>query len=239
MSEDLREEKRFLLDSLRDLDAEFAAGDIDEHDYFALRDGYISRVADVVHELEDGPFPEEVGVQPRTWIRRATAVLCVLGLAAGSGMWVASQAGQRLPGQSSSGGIETSVSGMLSTARTLNFSNPSQAIETYSAVLKLEPDNVEALTYRSWILALTARAATGPVKQLALATALGDLNRAQLLDPTYADAHCFSGIIYFRFLDNAALAKPQLDACKAKNPPQEVEAFVDAIVKEVDAAARR
>jgi len=239
MSEELLEEKRFLLASLRDLDAEFAVGDIDEHDYSALRDGYISRVADVVHELEDGPFDEEVSVQPRKWLRRSVAVLCVLALAASSGVWVAQQAGQRLPGQSSSGGIEMSVANQLATARALNFSDPVTAIETYSAVLKLEPDNAEALTYRSWILALTARAATGAVKQLALATAVSDLIRAQQADPTYPDAYCFAGIVYFRFFSDAVLAKPQLDTCLAMNPPQEVKTFVDAIVKEVNAAIKK
>jgi tetratricopeptide (TPR) repeat protein len=141
-----------------------------------------------------------------------------------------------LPGQSATGGIEQSSSGLLSSARQLNFSDPGKAIELYTQVLKLEPDNAEALTYRSWILALTARAATGSVKQLALVTAVKDLMRAQEVDPEYPDAHCFLGIVYFRFLSNASLAKPQLDTCKAMNPPKEVQSFVDSIVAEVDKA---
>jgi tetratricopeptide (TPR) repeat protein len=149
---------------------------------------------------------------------------------------VARQSGQRLPGQSSSGAIEQSASGILATARQLNFSDPGKAIELYTQVLKLEPDNAEALTYRSWILALTARAATGSVKQLALVTAVNDLLRAQKVDNEYPDAHCFLGIVYFRFLNSASLAKPQLDTCKAMNPPTEVQSFVDAIVTEVDKA---
>jgi hypothetical protein len=104
----------------------------------------------------------------------------------------------------------------------------------YTQVLKLEPDNPEALTYRSWILALTARAATGNVKQLALVTAVNDLLRAQKVDNEYPDAHCFLGIVYFRFLNSASLAKPQLDTCKALNPPTEVQSFVDSIVADVD-----
>ena len=233
MSDDLRHEQQFLLRSLRDLDNEREAGDIDDADYAALRDGYISRAAAITREIDGAAATPAVS---RNWVRRLLVVTCVIAVGAGAGIWVARQSGQRLPGQSSSGAIEQSTSGLLASARQLNFSDPGKAIEVYSQVLKLEPDNAEALTYRSWILALTARAATGSVKQLALVTAVNDLLRAQKVDNQYPDAHCFLGIVYFLFLNSASLAKPQLDTCKAMNPPSEVQAFVDAIVADVDAA---
>jgi tetratricopeptide (TPR) repeat protein len=234
MSDDLRHEQQFLLRSLRDLDNERAAGDIDDADYAALRDGYIARTAAITREL-NGIESVTPAVQ-RGWVRRVLVIVCVIAVAAGAGIWVARQSGQRLPGQSASGAIEQSSSGLLATARQLNFSDPGKAIELYTQVLKLEPDNPEALTYRSWILALTARADTGSVKQLALVTAVNDLLRAQKLDNQYPDAHCFLGIVYFRFLNSASLAKPQLDTCRAMNPPKEVQSFVDSIVAEVDKA---
>ena len=234
MSDDLRHEQQFLLRSLRDLDNEREAGDIDDADYAALRDGYIARTAAITREL-NGIESVTPAVQ-RGWVRRVLVIVCVIAVAAGAGIWVARQSGQRLPGQSASGAIEQSSSGLLATARQLNFSDPGKAIELYTQVLKLEPDNPEALTYRSWILALTARAATGSVKQLALVTAVNDLLRAQKVDNQYPDAHCFLGIVYFRFLNSASLAKPQLDTCRAMNPPKEVQSFVDSIVAEVDKA---
>jgi len=234
MSDDLRDEQQFLLRSLRDLDNEREAGDIDEADYATLRDGYISRTAAITRELNGADVA--IPVVNRNWLRRILVVVCVIAAGAGAGIWVARQSGQRLPGQSSSGAIEQSTSGLLASARQLNFSDPGKAIELYTQVLKLEPDNAEALTYRSWILALTARAATGSVKQLALVTAVNDLLRAQKVDNEYPDAHCFLGIVYFRFLNSASLAKPQLDTCKAMNPPKEVQSFVDAIVTEVNKA---
>lgn len=234
MSDDLRDEQQFLLRSLRDLDNEREAGDIDDADYVALRDGYISRTAAITRELDGADVATPI--INRNWLRRLLVVVCVIAAGAGAGIWVARQSGQRLPGQSSSGAIEQSSSGLLSSARQLNFSDPGKAIELYTQVLKLEPDNAEALTYRSWILALTARAATGSVKQLALVTAVNDLLRAQKTDNQYPDAHCFLGIVYFRFLNSASLAKPQLDTCKAMNPPKEVQSFVDAIVTEVEKA---
>jgi tetratricopeptide (TPR) repeat protein len=233
MSDELRHEQQFLLRSLRDLDSERAAGDIDDADYAALRDGYISRTAVITRELDGAVVTELIS---RNWVRRILVIACVVAVGAAAGIWVASQSGQRLPGESSSGAIEQSSSGILATARQLNFSDPGKAIELYTQVLKLEPDNAEALTYRSWILALTARAATGSVKQLALVTAVNDLLRAQKVDNEYPDAHCFLGIVYFRFLNSASLAKPQLDTCKAMNPPTEVQSFVDAIVADVNKA---
>ena len=147
-----------------------------------------------------------------------------------------SSAGQRLPGQSVSGGIEDSTASLLSQARQLNFSDPEQSIELYSQVLEINPDNVEALTYRSWLVALVAREATDDVKLIAVATSLEGLQRAIEIDPQYADAHCFMGIVKFRFAGDAQGAREALDVCEANNPPAEVAGFVDSIRAEVDAA---
>ena len=237
MSDELRDEQQFLLKSLRDLDREREAGDIDEADYLALRDGYIARTAAITRELAGENIQEEE--TGRRWPRRLLVAVAVVALGVGAGVLVAQQSGQRLPGQSSSGGIEQSTATLLASARQLNFSDPQKAIELYTQVLRLEPDNPEALTYRSWILALTARNSTGTVKQLALTTAVTDLLRAQKTDPEYPDAHCFLGIVYFRFLSNPTLSKPQIDVCKSLNPPASVTSFVNAISSEVDAAVAR
>ncbi|MHB8467048.1 MAG: hypothetical protein ACYDD7_19715, partial [Acidimicrobiales bacterium] len=45
-------QRDFLLGSLRDLDAERAAGDIEERDYEELRDGYTARAAAVLREMQ-------------------------------------------------------------------------------------------------------------------------------------------------------------------------------------------
>ena len=168
--------------------------------------------------------------------RRVIVVAGLVVLAVGVGWFVANSAGQRLPGQSSSGGIEDSTASLLSQARQLNFSDPQQSIELYSQVLELNPDNVEALTYRSWLVALVARDAADDVKLLAVATSLEGLQRAIEIDPGYADAHCFMGIVKFRFAGDAQGARDALDVCEANNPPAEVAGFVDSIRAEVDAA---
>ena len=242
-TQQLEEQLDFLLDSLRDLEKERAAGDIEDEDYLTLRNDYIARAAVIsrrmrgVEEEPVGPDPdEEPSVRRASWPKRIVAVLVVVSLATGAGFWVAASSGQRLPGQSSSGGIAASTAGTLSTARQLNFSDPTKAIELYNEVLKVEPDNAEALTYRAWLIALTARQATGALRKAAYAAVLADLLRARRVDPSYPDSACFLGIVYFRFLDDARLAKPALDECKGNNPPQEVKSFVDSIVEQVDAA---
>jgi hypothetical protein len=168
--------------------------------------------------------------------RRVVVIAGLVVVAVGVGWFVASSAGQRLPGQSSSGGIEDSTASLLSQARQLNFSDPQQSIELYSQVLELSPDNVEALTYRSWLVALVAREAADDVKLLAVATSLEGLQRAIEIDPSYADAHCFMGIVKFRFAGDAQGARDALDVCEANDPPAEVAGFVDSIRAEVDAA---
>ncbi len=237
MSDELRDEQQFLLNSLRDLERERAAGDIDDADYETLRSGYVARTAAITRELQGVDVADDEAT--KSWARRLLVIACVIAIAVGAGVFVARSSGQRLPGESATGGIEQSTANILATARQLNFSDPSKSIELYSNVLKLEPDNAEALTYRSWLLALTARDAEASVKQLALATAVADLLRAQAADPNYPDAHCFLGIVYFRFLEQASLAKKQLDVCVDMNPPASVSSFVAAIVKEVDAAVAR
>src|SRR5437773_2437915 len=47
----LEEQRRFLLQSIRDLDREHAAGDLDEEDYRTLKDDYTARAAAVLRAL--------------------------------------------------------------------------------------------------------------------------------------------------------------------------------------------
>ncbi len=229
-----REERQFLLGSLRDLERELEAGDIDSHDYVALRDDYTARVALITKELEaDDAKRSALG---HGLGRKAVTALVVIVLGLAAGWLVADNSGQRLPGQSATGGIEQSTATLLSQARLLNFNDPAQAITLYTEVLKIEPDNPEALTYRSWLLALSSREASDDIKKVALATALTDITRAIETDETYVDAYCLLGIINFRFLDDAELAKPPLDKCLAGNPPHEVLGLVTTVVDQVNAA---
>ncbi|TRZ71358.1 MAG: hypothetical protein D4R95_06985 [Actinobacteria bacterium] len=231
----LEEERKFLLESLRDLEREFAVGDLDAEDYRVLKNGYVHRAAQIIKILDAGVDAREA--RPRASIkRRVGSVAVVVLIASAVGWFVAQQSGQRLPGQTLSGGVLDSTASMLSQARSLNFSEPKTAIDLYSKVLALNPDHVEALTYRSWLIALVARDAPEDIKLLALAAATQGLDHAIEVEPDYADAHCFLGIVRFRLAGDAAGAKEQLDICAAMNPPAEVKGFVDSIRAEVATA---
>lgn len=231
----LEEERSFLLSSLRDLEREREAEDIDDLDYVALHNGYTHRAAEVIKLISRGEaaLPRR---QSRPLTQRLVLIFAVLALAVGSGWLVAAQSGQRLPGQSSTGGIENSTATLLAQARSINFSDPATAIDTYSQILELNPDHVEALTYRSWLIALVAREATEEVRLLALAAATQGLGHAIEVEPNYPDAHCFLGIVRFRLAGDALGAKEELDICASMNPPAEVQGFVDSIRTEVAAA---
>lgn len=235
----LKEQRDFLLASLRDLERERAAGDVDDADYEALRSSYTARAAEIIRRLQhDGVAPDATSVETekRRVPRRLVGVLVVVAFAVGLGVFVARQSGQRLPGETASGGIADSTANKLAQARQLNFTDPITAINIYSDVLKVDPDNVEALTYRSWLLALTARDAEQSVRDAAVQTAILGLGRATLLDDSYPDAHCFLGIVSFRFANDLATAKSELAKCQAGDPPAQVKSFVDAVVAEVEAA---
>ncbi|MEY2968195.1 MAG: hypothetical protein RIQ64_822 [Actinomycetota bacterium] len=233
----LEEQRDFLLASLRDLERERVVGDVDDADYNALRSSYTARAADIIRRLEgDAPGSTESTEGKRRVPRRLVGVLLVVAVAAGLGVFVARQSGQRLPGETASGGIADSTANKLAQARQLNFSDPISAINIYSEVLKVDPDNVEALTYRSWLLALTARDAEQSVLDAAVQTAIVGLGRATLLDDSYPDAHCFLGIVSYRFANDLVTAKSALAKCQAGDPPAQVKSFVDAVVAEVEAA---
>lgn len=246
--ESLVDQRSFLLQSLRDLDAEFKAGDLDLDDYNSLHSDYVARTAQVIKELESPQSFEisdatsssssnSLNTKSTKRVRQTLITLLLVSIvAAGAGWLVAHQSGQRLSGQSLSGGIEDSTASLLSRARATNFVDPQSAIKLYSQVLGLDPDNVEALTYRAWLLALIARGAGSEIKQLAFLSASSDLERAIKIDASYPDAHCFLGIVRFRLAGDAIGSREQLTICESQNPPAEVKSFVDSIVAEVDAA---
>ena len=233
---ELRDERQFLLQSLRDLDREREAGDIDELDYVALRDGYTARAASVIAQLNSGEQVSREGPRHSARMKLIGIAVVVIVCASGIGWFMATQFGQRLPGQSLSGGIADSTASLLSQARAINFTDPATAVDLYSQVLKTDPDNIEALTYRAWLIALISRDASEDLKVLAFATATEDLGRAIALDSRYPDSHCFLGIIRFRIAADAKGAKEELVVCQQLNPPAVVQEFVDSIVAEVDAA---
>ena len=231
----LQEEREFLLTSLADLEREFAVGDVDDDDYASLKDSYTARAAIIIRELSDVEQPKvrkRIGWRPFAW-----SALVVL-LAITSGVLVARNTGERLPGQVMTGGIEDgSVSSLLVQARSLGMSDIPGVLDLYSRVLAVEPDNIEALTYFGWFTVLSS---TQEADASAAATRLQNgmllLRQATIADETYPDAHCFLGIAFFRFIDDPVAAQPEMTACLDENPPAEVASMVQGLVTQIDDA---
>jgi hypothetical protein len=188
-AQDLEEERDFLLGSLRDLEREHAAGDIDDTHYRHLHDDYTARAATVLREierLEDGSAPatgrvrrsapggraaRKPGRQPRARddaprkpSRIAPGVYVAAVLAAvvvGAGIGVVAFSESRPSG---SGGPTTTspAAARLEEAHRLETEDKAvDALRAYDDVIREDPDNVEALSYQGWLL---ARASQGELQ---------------------------------------------------------------------------
>ena len=119
---DLESQREFFLCSLRDLEAEHAAGDIDDVDYRALRDDYTSRAAEVLRRLGDlrtGAAAGEVGatVPGSRRVPTGQAVAGPAPVGGGRAGGARSQLGARFLGaRRSPGGAETASPGGAATA---------------------------------------------------------------------------------------------------------------------------
>lgn len=228
----IEEEKRFLLASLVDLEREHAAGDVDDHDYSALKDSYTARAARLIAELEAAPAARASRGRSLLWV----AVVIVL--AALSGVLVARTSGERGAGQTMTGSVgDGSVSSLLTQARSMGMSDIPTVLDLYSRVLAVEPDNIEALTYFGWFSVLSAtQESDEEVAAKRLQSGLVLLRQATITDNSYPDAHCFLGITFFRFLDDAEAAADEVQACLASNPPAEVASMVQGLADQIDEA---
>lgn len=232
--EQLREERDYLLTSLRDLDNERAAGEIADDDYRALRDSYTARAAVVLRAIDDEPAPELTGAGsveaqagPGMMRRRPVVwVGAVLALAALVGIAVAEWSGERTANQSVSGSLPAGPAQHLALAHRLDNQNKApEALREYDATLTMDPSNAEALAYRGWLL-----------KRAGLADrALESLDKAIAVDPGYPDAHFFRGMVLYQDRHDPAAAVPEFQTFLADNPPP---ALVPPVVDVLNRARR-
>jgi cytochrome c-type biogenesis protein CcmH/NrfG len=227
---ELEEQRRFLLRSITDLDREHLYGDVDDRDYETLRDGYTARAASVMRAIENGQTEIRHGRRRRPMVVAAWIVGTIL-VASLAGWLVARTSGQRLPGQSISGGLPgDEIAQKLAEARQLLGVDPQQAIVRYQQVRELDPNNAEALTYMGWLIAQSGSGA---------ASGAEFLRGAIKLDPTYADPHCFLAITSADFLQppDIETARSEAQACLDNNPPSQMVDLIQGFIDKLDAAA--
>lgn len=221
----LEDERDHLLASIEDLEAERAAGDIDDVDYRALLDDYTARAAAVLRAIEGGRPTPAVGERSdrpkRSGARTAGVVAGVLAFAVLAGFLVARAAGER--GAGTLTGNDGGVREQLANCQPLAFRNPARGVRCYERILEDSPDNVEALTYQGWAYVRDGRIEQGRQK----------LERAVELDPGYPDARVFRAVVLARAGEAARAsgdeatatfafgeAATELDRFFANDPPQ-------------------
>jgi len=193
----LEEQRDFLLRSLRDLEAEHDVGDVDDHDYGELLDDYTARAAAVIRAIESHQVQLASSRRPRSWSRRILWIAAVGALAIGLGLFVANSSGTRNQGDTITGGTRQSVANELLTARQqFGSGDLVAAIKTYDKVLADDPTNVEALSYRGWMLRIGAMGAQGQDRQLLQAQSLKYLQQALQANPTDGTSLVFLAVLY-------------------------------------------
>lgn len=241
----IREEERdFLLASLDDLEREYRVGDVTDDDYRELKQSYTARAAAVLRELDNRSTEAKVSdgdstvaqSRSRRWKPVAIA-LVVSAVAVAAGLVVANSAGERLPGQTMTGSIgDGSVSSLLVEARATGMADIPRAVDLYSQVLAVEPDNAEALTYIGWLTVLSAtqdQTSEIEVVRERFQSGLVLMRQATVVDDSYPDAHCFLGITFFRFMDDSEAAAPEVQKCLDSDPPAEVKGLVEGLASEI------
>jgi len=242
----LEEERDLLLRSLDDLDAEHAAGDLDDADYEALRDSYTQRAAEVLRQLE-GPSPERpngaagagkakalVTAPDPAGRSRLTRRLAVAGglavFAVIAGLALAQGLGERGVNDSLTGAVDPSSRTQVMECQAQGAGPQGDllgAIKCLDQVLTVDPDNAEALAYRGWYLLLAAGSVQegGPSDtvptadvQALIDSGLDYLTRAVEADATLPDPLAFRAVAYDR-LGRSADACADVAALKALDPP--------------------
>lgn len=230
---ELEEQRRFLLRSISDLDREHHYGDVDDRDYQTLRDGYTARAASVLRAIEaqqDGSQHADARRPPRRTKVLAAWIVGTVAVASLAGWLVARTSGQRLPGQSITGGLPgDDIALKLAEARQFLGVDAQEAILRYQQVRELDPDNAEALTYIGWLIAQSGSSAAEAGAEF--------LRGAIKIDPTYADPHCFLAITSADFLQPPDIdtARSEAQACLDNNPPSQMLQLIQSFIDRLDA----
>ncbi len=199
------EERDFLLRSLDDLDAEYEAGDLDEHDYQTLRDGYVARAAEVLRAIDEHrDAPPEAPTAPGRGRRTVLWVVGVVVVAGLAGWMLARSVGAKGGDQTITG----SPVSQLDSCQTLSFQSPAKGITCYDKILRTQPQNTDALTYKGWALVRLGKTAQG--------SALFD--QVVSIDKTYPDVYVFRAAVKANAGDYQG-AQAELNTLYSLNPP--------------------
>jgi tetratricopeptide (TPR) repeat protein len=245
----LEEERDFLLRSLQDLEREHDAGDVDDSDYEELKDDYTARAAAAIRAIEDRTAAAKSLRTHRDWKGTALGLMLVGILAVGAGWLVFRNAGTRAPGQGLTGDVRQDSANSILKAQGLTGQAQASlqagdaekaleqfeaAVQSYDDALEISPDNVEAMTYRGWLLHTIALNSETSIAVQLDQQALQFLNEAIAIDPSYSDARVFRAILE-RNAGNFAAAKADLDLIDMSAIPLYMVQMVNGVKEDVAA----
>jgi hypothetical protein len=223
------QEQLFVRRSLADLDAERAAGDIDERDYEELRAAYTARALKP---------PVASPSSPRKNTRAAYVIFgAIAGVGILVGVLLAHNAGTRLPGDNVSGQTPTSPAAKLDAEaqQQIQKSDIVGAIKTFDAALRLDPKDAQALAYKGWLL----RLAGSQAKNADLVDrGLASIRQAEAANPSYPDAHFFAGETLLRDKADPRGAIVEFEQFLADDPSSSLAAEVRLELQSAQAALR-
>jgi tetratricopeptide (TPR) repeat protein len=226
------EDEDFLRRSIADLDAEHAAGDLSDEDHAALRARYEAKLAAVQTRSGDHTTPDVASRgHQNTWVKPVVTVVVVAVVGIGAGLLLARSAGERDAGDQITGLTPPSAQGRLAEAAELfQEGDPQGAIAVYQELLDENPDDVAALTYFGWTL---RNVGVQQEDDRLRASGTNLIDRALEVDPTFAEAWFFRGIIYLRDEDDPDGAADALRLVLANDPIPDVEGAARELLAEI------
>ncbi|MFN2606637.1 MAG: tetratricopeptide repeat protein [Acidimicrobiales bacterium] len=257
----LEEERDFLLGSLRDLDREREAGDIDEDDYRTLHDDYTARAAAALRALEAARRPPAAPgrrAAPGSGRGRGTEAVPGDGPAAAPGLRPGPRPGRSrrvvatvavmlvvavlagigvaaFSGERLSG--QSSAGGSGTTSETARHTAKAQQLEGQNKVTDAlkEYDAAIKADPRN-VVALTYK---GWLLARAGLTdpAMASLDAALAADPSYPDAHFFRGMVLYEAKNDPAGAVTEFQTYLASNPPASAASAVQGVLDKARQAA--
>jgi cytochrome c-type biogenesis protein CcmH/NrfG len=220
----LEDRRLALLVSLKDLQSSRDAGAIDAEEYLRLRDDTETRMAKVLRAIDERKRREDEGpdvARPRRSPARYLAIAMVAAIALSIG--VVPSLLRSLKDRTSTDDVTISLPGLRARvqqnphdpAALLDYAHGlldagqfGGAFEQFTAVLSLQPRNVDALANYGLLLRLSGRPLDG----------LKAENEALRIDPTYGEALFYKGTILLQSLDRPAEAIVYLQRYLDGNP---------------------
>ncbi len=233
----LEEQRDFLLASLRDLEAEWEAGDLDDADHVALRDDYTARAALVLRAIERHSAVRASARESRSWLRTIGWTVGVVAFAVLVGVVVAQASGRRGTGGLTGDVRLTTRERLIECQQALAEGALEEATDCFDEVIAEDPSNAEALAYRGWSVAIGSFGEEAP-DPAALDEALEWIERAIEADATYPDALAFRIIALSRAGRDGELAAA-FEAFDAADPPGEMQQMVARLRDRTPAMACR